>query len=85
MEKELDMDDILPEDVEMIVKNIKRAVDLYESEPATYRQMQVAAMKAAKDFSWVQATKLYVNHFLVIEPPDLVSPVALSVQLQCYF
>jgi glycogen synthase len=69
MEKELDMDDILPEDVQMIVKNIKRAVALYESDPATYNAMQVAAMKAAKDYSWVKATKQYVDHFLVSERP----------------
>ncbi len=63
------MDDILPEDVEMIVKNIKRAVALYESDPATYNAMQVAAMKAAKDYSWVKATKQYVDHFLVTARP----------------
>ena len=64
MEKELDMDDILPEDVEMITKNIKRAVKLYKDK-STLKEMQVAAMKAAKEFSWVKATKQYIDHFLV--------------------
>ena len=68
------MDDILPEDVEMIVNNIKRAVALYASDPATYNAMQVAAMKAAKDYSWVKATKQYVSHFLVSRSPAPRSP-----------
>ena len=67
LEKELDMDDILPEDVQMIAKAIKRAAALY-SDTATIRTLQVAAMKAAKDFSWVKATKQYVEHFLVSAP-----------------
>ena len=61
------MDDILPEDVQMIAKAIKRAAALY-SDTATIRTLQVAAMKAAKDFSWVKATKQYVEHFLVSAP-----------------
>lgn len=75
------MDDILPEDVAMIVKNIKRAVTLYESEPATYNKMQVAAMKAAKDYSWVKATKEYVDHFLVSDGPPYACYLPRSIPL----
>ena len=64
MKHELDMDDIVPADVEMIVSDIKRAVQLY-ADKATLKSMQVAAMEASKDFSWVKATKQYVQHFLV--------------------
>jgi hypothetical protein len=67
MERELDMDDILPADVEMIVSNIKRAVKLY-GEKAELKAVQIAAMKAAKDFSWTKATKEYIDHFLVRAP-----------------
>ncbi len=63
------MDDIIPSDVEMIATNIKRAVTLY-GDKATLKEMQVSAMQAAKDFSWVKATKQYVQHFLVSAPPS---------------
>jgi granule-bound starch synthase len=65
MAKELDMDDIVPADVEMIAKDIKRAVALY-GDKATLKAMQVSAMEAAKDFSWVKATKQYVQHFMAL-------------------
>lgn len=63
LERELDMDLILPEDVAMVAGGIKRAAALY-ADTAAMRAMQTAAMKAAKDFSWVSATKHYVAHFL---------------------
>ena len=58
------MDDILPEDVEMVAQGIRRAAALYP-DTAAIRALQVAAMKAAKDFSWVKATRQYVDHFVV--------------------
>ena len=64
LERELDMDDILPEDVEMVAQGIRRAAALYP-DTAAIRGLQVAAMKAAKDFSWVKATRQYVDHFVV--------------------
>lgn len=63
MKREVDMDDIIAQDVDMIASDIKRAITLY-GDKATLQEMQVAAMKAAKDFSWVKATKQYVDHFL---------------------
>eukprot|EP00292_Cryptomonas_paramecium_P033456 CAMPEP_0113702042 /NCGR_PEP_ID=MMETSP0038_2-20120614/24945_1 /TAXON_ID=2898 /ORGANISM="Cryptomonas paramecium" /LENGTH=560 /DNA_ID=CAMNT_0000626071 /DNA_START=37 /DNA_END=1719 /DNA_ORIENTATION=+ /assembly_acc=CAM_ASM_000170 len=65
MERELDMDEIVPEDVEMIADSIKRAVKLY-SDKQTINTMQKAAMAAAKDYSWTKATKEYVQHFISI-------------------
>jgi hypothetical protein len=68
MERELDMDDLVPADVEMIGTNIKRALALY-GDKAALKKVQVAAMAAAKDYSWTKATKQYIDHFLVPPPP----------------
>ena len=58
------MDDLLPADVTMLVGAIERAVKLH-GDAAAMRKLQVAAMAAAKDYSWTRATKKYVEHFLV--------------------
>jgi glycogen synthase len=76
LEHELDMDDIAPVDVSMIAGSIQRAIKLY-GDKATLRTIQVAAMKAAKDYSWTKATKQYVEHFLV-RPPPIPPPPPLS-------
>jgi granule-bound starch synthase len=65
MERELDMDAILPADVEMIASSIRRAATLY-GDGAALRRTQVAAMAAAKEYSWTKATKQYVDHFLAL-------------------
>jgi glycogen synthase len=83
LERELDMDDILPADVQMIATAIKRTAALYADTP-TVRTLQVAAMKAAKDFSWVQATKEYVKHFLVSVVPCHLTVVVLSSDAYVY-
>ena len=75
LERELDMDDIVPADVALVADGIKRAVKLYGDKGAL-RAIQVAAMKAAKDYSWTKATKEYVQHFLV-RPPRTPHPPPL--------
>nr|CAH04621.1 UDP-glucose-glycogen glucosyltransferase precursor [Guillardia theta] len=69
MEHEVDQDDITPADVEMLVKNFNRAISLYGNKDK-YKQMQVNAMAAAKDYSWTRAAKQYVNTFLEIGGPN---------------
>merc|ERR1712127_644042 len=51
MEREVDQDGLEEVDVDMLVENFERALKLYKS-PAEMLKMQVAAMKAAGEFSW---------------------------------
>lgn len=62
MEREVDQDGLEAEDVEMLLKNMERAMKLFKS-PAEYRAMQVAAMEAAGEFSWASSVKQYVAEF----------------------
>ena len=73
------MDDILPEDVEMVAQGIRRAAALYP-DTAAIRALQVAAMKAAKDFSWVKATRQYVDHFVERRRPGRRPPRRASAR-----
>jgi glycogen synthase len=61
-EREVDQDGIEEDDVDMLVKNFDKAMKLYKS-PAEFRAIQVAAMDAAKDFSWQNSVKQYVAEF----------------------
>eukprot|EP00961_Rhodomonas_salina_P129721 1746850-Rhodomonas_salina.2 len=65
MEHEVDQDGIEEVDVDMLVKNMERAVSLFESKE-TLRKIQVDAMAAAKSYSWNASAKQYVSHFLQI-------------------
>merc|ERR1711966_21131 len=68
MESEMDPDGVVPKDVEMIQSNIQRAVQLYGNKPA-FNSIQQQAMGAAKTYSWTNAAKQYVSHFLEIGSP----------------
>jgi glycogen synthase len=62
MEHEVDQDGLEEVDVQMLVSNIERAMGLLKA-PAKLREMQVAAMEAATDFSWSNSVKQYVAEF----------------------
>merc|ERR1719199_2349167 len=62
MEREVDQDGLEEADVTMLVANIERAMGIYKS-PAKHREMQVAAMEAAHEFSWSSSVKQYVAEF----------------------
>jgi granule-bound starch synthase len=62
MEREVDQDGLEEADVEMLLKNIERAMTLFRS-PAEYRKIQIAAMEAAGEFSWTNSVKHYVAEF----------------------
>jgi granule-bound starch synthase len=62
MESEVDMDEILPKDVDMIVSNIKRACALY-NDRAKLRTMQQQAMRTAKSYTWANAARQYTRIF----------------------
>jgi glycogen synthase len=62
LEREVDQDGLEAEDVDMLVKTFDKAMKLYKS-PAEFRTMQVAAMEAAKEFSWQNSVKQYVAEF----------------------
>jgi granule-bound starch synthase len=62
MEHEVDQDGLEEVDVQMLVGNIERAMGLIKA-PAKLREMQVAAMEAATDFSWSNSVKQYVAEF----------------------
>ncbi|KAJ1494782.1 hypothetical protein T484DRAFT_2403425 [Baffinella frigidus] len=68
METEMDQDELVPKDVAMIVSNIARAMKLYESK-AKMREVQIAAMAAAKTYSWNNAAREYIKHFIEIGSP----------------
>lgn len=65
MEAEVDGDEITTKDVVMIVSNMQRAADLYKNTPKL-REIQVAAMAAAKSYSWAKAAKSYIETFKAI-------------------
>ena len=58
----------MPKDVEMIVSNIGRAIKLYETK-TKLREIQIAAMAAAKTYSWNSAAREYIEHFIEIGAP----------------
>eukprot|EP00961_Rhodomonas_salina_P148466 1998397-Rhodomonas_salina.1 len=68
MEHEVDQDEIVDEDVAMLVSNMERACKLFKDKE-TLRTVQVAAMGAAKSYSWSAAAQKYVDHLLKIGAP----------------
>jgi len=64
----LNQDELVPKDVEMIVSNIGRAMKLYENK-SKLREVQIAAMAAAKTYSWNNAAREYISHFIEIGSP----------------
>merc|ERR1711998_622281 len=62
MEHEVDQDGLETADVTMLIGNIERAIGIYKA-PAQHREMQVAAMEAAMEFSWSNSVKQYVAEF----------------------
>jgi len=68
MEHEIDQDTVIPMDVDMIVKNMERALGLFK-DTATLRRIQVDAMGAAKSYSWASSAKKYVAHFMSMGAP----------------
>jgi len=65
MEHEVDQDGLEPEDVDMIAKNIQRAVSVFK-ETETYETMQKAAMTIADEYSWANSAKQYISTFASI-------------------
>jgi granule-bound starch synthase len=61
MEREVDGDGLKEADVEMLVNNFQRAIDLSSS--PQLRGIQVAAMQAADKYTWAAAVEQYVAEF----------------------
>jgi granule-bound starch synthase len=71
MEAEVDDDTIVQKDVDMIVKNMERAMALFGNREQL-RTMQKAAMSASKDFTWAASAKQYISTFKAMgsKPPS---------------
>ena len=64
----MNQDELVTKDVTMIASNIGRAMELYKSK-STMREIQIAAMAAAKTYSWNNAAREYISHFIEIGAP----------------
>jgi len=62
LQKELDQDAVVEEDVNMLIQAIARACNLFVDAP-TYREMQKFAMQAAAKFSWGNSAEQYITKF----------------------
>jgi len=65
MEHEVDQDGLETADVDMIAKNIERAISIFK-DTETYSTMQKAAMSIADDYSWANSAKQYISTFASI-------------------
>jgi len=64
----LNQDELVPKDVAMIVSNIGRAMTLYKNK-SKMLDIQIGAMAAAKTYSWNNAAREYISHFIEIGAP----------------
>ena len=65
MEHEVDQDGLEEVDVDMIAKNIQRAISVFK-DSETYTTMQKAAMSVADEYSWANSAKQYISTFASI-------------------
>merc|ERR1719478_1623060 len=65
MEHEVDQDGLEEVDVDMIAKNIERAISVFK-DSETYTTMQKTAMSVADEYSWTNSAKQYISTFASI-------------------
>lgn len=65
MEHEVDQDGLEEVDVDMIAKNIQRAISVFK-DSETYTTMQKTAMSVADEYSWANSAKQYISTFASI-------------------